>query len=570
MTAKMKEIIIDAESMSEDIFEEFFSESSDLTLRAVCTSEKGKPAAGNGKVFRGASAVSFYLELMEEPESEEKESFIVVAGRATRLAEALMILGRKPKRKLRILICGGGIMHTDATASAEENFYEDPHAVKTVLDSGLWPLIIPLDLIYEGGFGSGRKPGLDKSELLRHALRLIAEGRTEESSRKCRCSIALRGENRGELLMDSRERAEEPNCRLLNQDGSHMRYCSVRREKGCGSCDGGTMKVIMDADTGSDDAISLMCAALCRKFDIRAICSVWGNSDPEHTADNGARVMSLMGKKVPIYKGLDTALFKYQELCRRDRGNLKPIEINGEVLHMHVDELPIPEATYRREEESAVSFYLDYFSDPKNRDTAILATGPLSNLGLALSIKPEIGKNIREIIIMGGGLFKANITPCSEANFNHDPEAANIVLNCGAKVTVIPLDVTHKTVITEEEREAIRKLNNPCALFAAKLLRDRSLIHDATQPLYIPHAATAHDAMTAAFGADRTLLTELIPVYLGVVEGGDCDGHCSLDRRDESREPNCEIALSGDREGFVRFIKESLAAYGDLPHMART
>ena len=171
---------------------------------------------------------------------------------------------------------------------------------------------------------------------------------------------------------------------------------------------------------------------------------------------------------------------------------------------------------------------------------------------------------------MGGGLFKANITPCSEANFNHDPEAANIVLNCGAKVTVIPLDVTHKTVITEEEREAIRKLNNPCALFAAKLLRDRSLIHDATQPLYIPHAATAHDAMTAAFGADRTLLTELIPVYLRVVEGGDCDGHCSLDRRDESREPNCEIALSGDREGFVRFIKESLAAYGDIPHMART
>ena len=570
MTAKMKEIIIDAESMSEDIFEEFFSEGSDLTLRAVCTSEKGKPATGNGKVFRGASAVSFYLELMEEPESEEKESFIVVAGRATRLAEALMILGRKPKRKLRILICGGGIMHTDATASAEENFYEDPHAVKTVLDLGLWPLIIPLDLIYEGGFGSGRKPGLDKSELLRHALRLIAEGRTEESSRKCRCSIALRGENRGELLMDSRERAEEPNCRLLNQDGSHMRYCSVRREKGCGSCDGGPMKVIMDADTGSDDAISLMCVALCRKFDIRAICSVWGNSDPEHTADNGARVMSLMGKKVPIYKGLDTALFKYQELCRRDRGNLKPIEINGEVLHMHVDELPIPEATYRREEESAVSFYLDYFSDPKNRDTAILATGPLSNLGLALSIKPEIGKNIREIIIMGGGLFKANITPCSEANFNHDPEAANIVLNCGAKVTVIPLDVTHKTVITEEEREAIRKLNNPCALFAAKLLRDRSLIHDATQPLYIPHAATAHDAMTAAFGADRTLLTELIPVYLRVVEGGDCDGHCSLDRRDESREPNCEIALSGDREGFVRFIKESLAAYGDIPHMART
>ena len=137
------------------------------------------------------------------------------------------------------------------------------------------------------------------------------------------------------------------------------------------SAESRSKRVILDADTGSDDAVSIMCAALCGRLEIEAICSVWGNSGADNTADNAARVMSLMGKRVPVYKGLDTALCRYQEACRRDRGNLKPVEINGEVLHMHVDTLPIPEAAYKREEKNAVSFYIEYFSKPENKGTSI-------------------------------------------------------------------------------------------------------------------------------------------------------------------------------------------------------
>ena len=180
---------------------------------------------------------------------------------------------------------------------------------------------------------------------------------------------------------------------------------------------------------------------------------------------------------------------------------------------------------------------------------------------MALLIKPDIAENIGEIIVMGGGLLKANITPFSEANFNHDPEAADIVLNCGTRVILIPLDLTHRAVIKKEEREELKAVGNPCALFAAELLRQRSLIHDVTQPLYIPHAATVHDAMTAAYAADNSIVTKLLPVRIKVIKGGDCEGHCTLERRENGDRSNCEIALAADRGKFVGFIKESLARF---------
>ena len=567
-----------------------------IEISIVCEDDalsSEKIAAAGIKTYKGAEGVKFYLDLlrnMSSTEGADNDTTIIISGGAAELAYALKLFkAEKPDMKwdftesLNVIICGGEIGYTDDIPYSQKNFSEEARAIKEILDSDIEPVFLTADSVSDEYKNETRCKEYVSDRLLRKALKAFKGGKGPDESQILRdcvrlhLDIAVSGENKGELLIDSRERPESPNARLYIKGGKYENLIEeicksdtlnkefVRPEESCPISEAGenhVKRVILDADTGSDDAISIMCAALCGRLEIEAICSVWGNSNAENTADNAARVMSLMGKRVLVYKGLDTAICKYQELCRRDRGNLKPVEVNGEVLHMHVDTLPIPDASYKREEKNAVSFYIEYFSKPENRGTSILATGPLSNLGLALLIKPDIAENIGEIIVMGGGLLKANITPFSEANFNHDPEAADIVLNCGTRVILIPLDLTHRAVIKKDEIEEIKALGNPCALFAAELLRQRSLIHDVTQPLYIPHAATVHDAMTAAYAADNSIVTKLLPVRIKVIKGGDCEGHCTLERRKNGDRPNCEIALAADREKFVGFIKESLAAFG--------
>ena len=71
------------------------------------------------------------------------------------------------------------------------------------------------------------------------------------------------------------------------------------------------IKVILDVDTGSDDAVAIMTAATSPKIDLVAICTVWGNRPVENTTDNTLRLIDSLGLKVPVYKGCDTAMVKY-------------------------------------------------------------------------------------------------------------------------------------------------------------------------------------------------------------------------------------------------------------------
>jgi purine nucleosidase len=121
------------------------------------------------------------------------------------------------------------------------------------------------------------------------------------------------------------------------------------------------------------------------------------------------------------------------------------------------------------QELHAVDFIIDTLNNNPINSITICALGPLTNVAMALLKEPNIAKRIKQIILMGGAYFEVgNITPAAEFNIYVDPEAAKIVFNSGVKITVLPLDVTHKALTSEKRVEAFKNINSPVGNAVAK------------------------------------------------------------------------------------------------------
>ena len=161
---------------------------------------------------------------------------------------------------------------------------------------------------------------------------------------------------------------------------------------------------------------------------------------------------------------------------------------------MHSKHLDLPEAHSAPQSMPAACFYVDFLRNATEKVT-LIPVGPLTNLGLALRIAPDIVDKIEEIVIMGGGSKITNCNPWSESNIWHDPEAAQIVATCGARVVWVPLDATHRACITLDDCKRFREIGTFSANFAAEQCEQRIIVHNAQQPLDIPDAAAVHDAL---------------------------------------------------------------------------
>ena len=137
-------------------------------------------------------------------------------------------------------------------------------------------------------------------------------------------------------------------------------------------------KVILDVDTGSDDAVALCAAALSPDIELVAACSVWGNRPIENTTDNTLRLFDALGIDVPVYRGCDTAMTKF--LCKDyvefDSQRLRPKSIrDGKEIRMHGAHLPLAPTNRKPEDIPAVCFYVDYLRKSKEKVT-LIPVGP--------------------------------------------------------------------------------------------------------------------------------------------------------------------------------------------------
>lgn len=203
-----------------------------------------------------------------------------------------------------------------------------------------------------------------------------------------------------------------------------------------------------------------------------------------------------------------------------------------------------------------MSFYVNYLRASKEKVT-LIPVGPLTNLGEALSIAPDIADKIEEIIIMGGGEMITNITLAAEANIWHDPEAAQIVINCGAKVTMVPLDATHSVALDMEDCKRLRSLHTFAGDFAALMTEQRIEFENAHIG---PHkiSTAIHDALAVCTAIDKSVLTDVRPVYCQIGLAGYSSGQTIIDKRCIPDKANMDFAFEGDKEKFLSMLCEYL------------
>ncbi len=320
----------------------------------------------------------------------------------------------------------------------------------------------------------------------------------------------------------------------------------------------------MDVDTGSDDAIALVMAMLDQRFDLLGICSVNGNVDVNLTTDNSLRVVECCGKQdtVKVYRGADlpivSTLMPYTPQVRWGVPRREGQRPGGQ--EVHPEHLPLPAPVTKEQPQSAVAFYLETLLAAEDHSVTLVPVGPLTNVALAIRSDPRIVDKIEEIVIMGGGYAVNNSTPAAEFNIFVDPEALEIVLQAGCKVTLVPLDATHQAYITGEEAKLFRAIGTKPANLVADLIEQRIIGYsrfDADMQTQAP----IHDALAVCSILYPEVLkdVEFINVHVDI-SGGIAYGETILDRRNRTfGDPkNTYFAHGADREMFRDWMLEVL------------
>lgn len=324
-------------------------------------------------------------------------------------------------------------------------------------------------------------------------------------------------------------------------------------------------KVILDVDTGSDDAIAIMMAVLHPDLDVLGITTVNGNKPLPNTTENTLRVIDLLGvgDKIPVYMGCADPIAAELTPDRHAESRQAPQKavIDGEVVEYHSEYLDmLPPSTTRVQDKRAVPYLIDTLMASEG-DITLIPVGPLTNIAIAMRAEPRIKEKIKKIVIMGGGHEITNRTSASEFNIWMDPEAAQIVLTSGCDVLLVPLDSTHAGDVTLTESKAIRDIGTPVSIAVADLLDQRIKAYDMFQPQRIAGSTPPHDALVVASVIDPDVLKNVQFKRVDVdFSGGICDGRTMVDRRVyPDNPPNIHIALDCDRPRFVKLLTDTIA-----------
>ena len=219
-------------------------------------------------------------------------------------------------------------------------------------------------------------------------------------------------------------------------------------------------KIIIDTDPGQDDAVAILLAlASPEDLDVSGITCVAGNVPLPLTSKNARIVCELAGKTdVPVYAGCDRPLGRELVTAEHVHGKTG---LDGPVL---------PDPQMPLAEGHAVDFIIDTLRREPAGAVTLCPLGPLTNIATAFQKAPDVAGKVKQIVLMGGGYFEGgNITPTAEFNIYVDPQAAEIVFKSGVDIVVMPLDVTHKALVTKPRNDAFRNLGTPVGVAVAEM-----------------------------------------------------------------------------------------------------
>tara|TARA_Y100001970_G_scaffold264602_1_gene351372 strand:- start:4899 stop:5843 length:945 start_codon:yes stop_codon:yes gene_type:complete len=307
------------------------------------------------------------------------------------------------------------------------------------------------------------------------------------------------------------------------------------------------IKLLVDVDTGIDDALALFYLAFAQKqgyVKILGSSTVGGNVSVEQTTQNTLKIWEMIGLNIPVAKGAEKPLkgdLKIAPFVHGDDGL-------GNTFLPNTNKLP--------SEESAVEMILR-LSRENSGSLTILTTAPLTNLAEAIKDDLGLAKRINKLIIMGGGVYTGNVSAVAEANIANDPEAARIVFNSGMDMTMVGLDVTHKVYYEEKDLNSLKEIGNNRSKFILEIIH---FISSAYEKLTGWNRCVLHDPLAAGVCIFPDLIKSELRFTDVELNGELTRGMTVVDRRE--REPlgeeNMKVALEVDSERFKTQLMESL------------
>jgi inosine-uridine nucleoside N-ribohydrolase len=306
-------------------------------------------------------------------------------------------------------------------------------------------------------------------------------------------------------------------------------------------------RVVLDCDPGHDDAMAILLAAASPEVELEAITTVAGNQTLDKVTLNARRVCSVAGLDIPIAAGRARPL-------RRD-----PIVAGDIHGSSGLDGVEWDEPTVALDGRDGVELIVQRALADDPRPLTIVAVGPLTNVAAAIQAEPRVAERVDRIAIMGGAIGLGNRTPSAEFNIHVDPEAADIVLRSGAPITLVPLEVTHRALATDDVLERIAALGTPVARTAVALMR---FFAETYERVFSFPAPAVHDPCAVAAVIDPTIVdVRPMSVVIDTTDGPSagrtaCDVHGVT-----GADPNALVGVDLDVERFWDLVVAALETY---------
>lgn len=308
-------------------------------------------------------------------------------------------------------------------------------------------------------------------------------------------------------------------------------------------------KMILDIDTGIDDALAIAYALGSKEVELIGITSEYGNVLTQTSVENSQKILALLNHaQVPVYQGAAHSL-------TTDHFEVLPIsaQIHGQD---GLGEINLQQTISQTAKDSAIDFILEACQQYGD-DLIIVATGPMTNLALAMQQDLETLRKVGKIVIMGGALTVCgNVSPYAEANIIQDPLAADQLFKSGLPVTMIGLDVTLRTIFTREDTKIWRQLKTPAAQAYADMVDYYIGAYDITSPHL--HGCALHDPLAVAVAIHPTLV-ETLGINLQVeLEGPSIGRTIGDNQRLDDLSTRTEVAITVDSQRFLTEFKQRL------------
>ena len=305
--------------------------------------------------------------------------------------------------------------------------------------------------------------------------------------------------------------------------------------------------LLLDCDPGHDDALAIALAA--RHGRLLGITTVAGNVPLERTTANALVMCEVLGLDVPVHAGSPAPLV----------AELRTAEFIHGASGL---EGPTPPAHARQvASNDAVGFIVETVRANPG-EVCLIATGPLTNVALALRTAPDIAQQLRAVSIMGGGIPWGNVTPAAEFDILVDPEAADIVFRAGLPLTMAGLNATHQWMFDETDIERLRAGGGPVAQFCAELLEyyGNAYARLGSNRLEGP----LHDPL-AVLALTHPALVTTTPYHVVIeLTGTHTRGMTVADLRGVARAapPNVEVITTLHAGAATGVLVETLTSYG--------